>query len=164
MKLFNLLIMLVIILNIISCGTTDVFVKPGISLSRNSTITIIGPDDSSGTKGQLTHLLISRGFNIVSEKTAKTAIRYKDEIKGKNIINHEFSAEIYRIKEFNSIYACELNYRYVMDLFGPVFQNFSAKLIDLNTGEIVMTANFRGSKSINSVLKDLASQIANQVK
>lgn len=148
----------------ISCGSVNVFVKPGTTFSKQTTITIIGGDDASNTKGELEFLLLSKGFNIVSESTAKTAVRYKDRIKGSDRFNNEFNAEVYSIKELNSIYAMETNYSYYYDVFYYAYRRFSARVTDLNTGEIVLTVSFSGDRSVSSVLEDLVNQIDALVK
>lgn len=160
----QLISLILLMFFITSCGTVNVFVKPGTSFSRQTTITIIGGDDRSNTKGQLEFLLLSRNFNIVSESTAKTAIRYKDKLKGSDRYNNEFNAEVYSIKELNSIYAMETNYTYYYDVFYYAYRNFTAKVTDLNAGEIILTVNFSGSRSVSSVLEDLADQLSALVK
>ena len=146
-----------------SCGTLSVYVKPGTNFSRNTTITVLGGEDKTGTKGQIEHLLLTKGFNIVSESTAKNAVKYKDSLKGTDTINNEYIAETYSIREINSVYALELNYTYYWDAFYYAYTRFSAKATDLNTGEIVLTASFSGDRPVNSVLNELLSKIDAQV-
>lgn len=160
-KIFFLLLP---IITLAGCGTLSVYVKPGTNFNRNTTMTVIGGEDESGTKGQIEHLLLTRGFNIVSESTAKNAIKYKDSLKGTDIINNEYIAETYLIKEINSVYALELNYSYYWDVFYWAYRRFSAKVTDLNNGEIVLTAQFSGDRSVNSVIKELVNKIDAQIK
>jgi hypothetical protein len=108
--------------------------------------------------------LFEKGFNIISYSSAKKAIKYKDQIKGSDRENNEFEAEIYSIKELNSIYSLELNYTYYYDTFYYAFRTFSARVVDLNSGEIIMSANFRGDKSTKAVLRDFVNQLSLQVK
>lgn len=123
-------------------------------------MTLVGTDsDVTGTYGELNYLLSSKGFNVVSYSTAKNAIRYKNQIQGTNIVNKSIDAEVYSIKELNSIYALEIDYTYYYD-FTIMYRNFSAKVTDLNTSEIVMSANFRGNRSVQSVLKEFVNQLA----
>lgn len=127
---------------------------------QNATLTLVGTDsDVTGTYGELNYLLSSKGFNVVSYSTAKNAIRYKNQIQGTNIVNKSIDAEVYSIKELNSIYALEIDYTYYYD-FTIMYRNFSAKVTDLNTSEIVMSANFRGNRSVQSVLKEFVNQLA----
>jgi len=147
-----------------SCGTLNVHIKPGTTFTKSTTITVIGVEDNTGTKGQIEHLLLVEGFHIVSELTAKTAIKYKDKLKGSDDINTELSAEVYSIKELNSIYALEFHYTYYWEMFYWSYRRFSAKVTDLNTGEIVLTAHFSGDRSVNSVLNELVTRIDSQVK
>lgn len=157
------IILLMFLIN--SCGSVDLFVKPGTSFNKQTTITVLGSDyDGSNTKGQLEFLLLSRGFNIVSESAAKTAIRYKDKLQGSDRFNNEFSAEVYSIKSLNSIYAMQTNYTSYYDMFFYAYRNFTAKIIDLNTGEIVLTVNFSGDRAVSSVLESLANQLSALIK
>jgi len=161
----NLITLLILpILLLTSCGTMSVFVKPGTTFSKNSSITIVAKDDLSGSVGELTHLLFSKGFNVISYSTAKTAVKYKDKIQGSDIVNNEFNAEVYSIQELNSIYALEINYTYYYDVFYYAYRSFSARVTDLNTGEIIMSANFRGDKSVRAVLSDLVNKMSLQIK
>lgn len=163
-KINTILVIILTTLFFTSCGTVKVSVKPGAKFSRNATLTIAQEDDISGTVGELNHLLFEQGFNVIAYSTAKKAIKYKDEIKGSDPINNEFEAEIYSIKELNSIYALELNYTYYYDMFYYAYRSFSARVINLYTGEIIMSANFRGDKSIRAVLKDFVNQLTQQIK
>lgn len=159
----NILVIILITLIFTSCGTVKLSVKPGVKFSRNATLTIAKEDDRTGTVGELNHLLFEKGFNIISYSTAKKAVKYKDEIKGSDPVNNEFEAEIYSVKELNSIYALELNYTYYYDMFYYAYRSFSARVIDLNTGEIIMSANFRGDKSVRAVLKDFVEKLSQQI-
>lgn len=163
-KASNILVLILTTLFFTSCGTVKLSVKPGAKFSRNATLTIAAEDDKTGTVGELNHLLFEKGFNVIAYSTAKKAIKYKDEIKGSDPVNNEFEAELYSIRELNSIYALELNYTYYYDMFYYAYRSFSARVIDLNTGEIIMSANFRGDKSVRAVLKDFVNKLSQQIK
>lgn len=164
-KASTILVIILTILFFTSCGTVKLSVKPGAKFSRNATLTIAQEDDLTGTVGELNHLLFEKGFNVIAYSTAKKAIKYKDKIKGSYPVNNEFEAELYSIKELNSIYALELDYTYYYDVFfGYYYRSFSARVIDLNTGEIIMSANFRGDKSVSAVLRDFVNQLSQQIK
>lgn len=160
----NILFLLLIIAIFNACGSLQVTVKPDANFSKNATLTIAKSEDETGTVGELNHLLFSKGFNIIAYSTAKKAIKYKDEIKGENSTNNEFEAEIYSIQELNSIYALELNYSYYYDMLYWAYNSFSARVIDLNTGEIIMSAYFRGDRSVHSVLSEFVERLSQQVK
>ena len=100
----------------------------------------------------------------MSESNAKNAIKYRDSLKGTDIINNEYIAETYFVKEINSVYALELSYSYYFDMFYWSYTKFSAKVTDLNNGEIVLTAQFSGDRSVTSVLNELMDKINAQVK
>lgn len=159
----NLFYSLLILSFFSSCGAVKLSVKPGASFSRDATLTIAHEEDNSGTVGELSHLLFEKGFNLISYSTAKNAVKYKNEIKGTDPVNNAFEAEIYSIKELNSIYALELSYSF-LDETASYYKSFSARVIDLNSGEIVMSANFRGKRTVRSVLKNFAKQLADQIE
>jgi hypothetical protein len=161
---FRIFFSIVCIAVMTGCGSVNVYVKPGAVLSKKSTITVTGENDQSGTRGTLEHLLLSKGFNIVSETTAKTAVRYKDQLQGSNSYNNEFSSEVYSVKELNSVYALDTRYTYYYDMLYYAYRSFSAKVVDLNTGEVVLSVSFVGDRSVNSVLEDCVEQIAKLVK
>jgi len=109
---------------------------------------------------------LTRGFNIVSESNAKNAIKYRDSLKGTDIINNEYIAETYFVKEINSVYALELSYShyYNRTWFYWSYTRFSAKVTNLSNGEIVLTALLSGDESVSSVLNELGDKINAQVK
>ena len=149
-----------------SCGTVKLSVKPGATFSRNATLTIPTPEDhdETGTYGELNHLLLEKGFNVIPYSTAMAVVKYKDKIEGSDPVNDEFEGETERIKELNAVYVLELNYAYYYDVFYYSYTNFSARVFDLKSGEIVLTANFRGDRSVRSVLKDFTTKLAAQIK
>jgi len=48
-------------------------------------------------------------------------------------------------------------------VFYWAYRNFSAKITDLNTGEIILTAQFSGDRSVDSVLNELMKKIDKQL-
>lgn len=71
---------------------------------------------------------------------------------------HNFHSEITNTTTFNPMYVLDIDYSYYYDLFFYAYTNFSATITDLNSGEIIMTANFRGDKSVRSVLNELVQK------
>jgi|GEM_PF-5732807 len=147
-----------------SCGVVQVTTNPNTTINRNSAVTIAQEEDMSGTVGELNHLLFFKGFKVISYSTAKKAVKYKDQNKGDDWVNNETEAEIYSVTELNSIYALEMNYTYYYDVLYWAYRNFSARLVDLETGEIVMSAYFRGDRSVRSVLNELVNKMDEQVR
>jgi len=162
MKNFTMLIFILFIMT--SCGVMQVTTKPGVTLSKNASITIVQAEDQTGTVGELNHLLFAKGFNVIAYSTVKKAMKYKEANNGDNLINNTTDAELYSVQELNSIYALELDYTYYYDMLYWAYTNFSARIIDLNTGEVVLSAYFRGDRAAHSVLSELANKISDQVK
>lgn len=164
MKLITIFIVLFFLLLITSCGSAlNVYVKNGTEFNKKSSITVVGGDDKTGTKGKLEYLLLSNGFNIVSESTARTAIKHKEKLQYTNEINNKLKSETYSVKEFNSTYVLELNYTYDDD-GGWCYDTFYAKVTDVNTGEVVLTATFSGSEYVTSVLNELVDKMNQNLK
>ena len=153
-----------IVLFITSCGTMQVTTKPDVVLSKSASITIAQQEDQTGTVGELNHLLFSKGFNVIAYSTAKKAMTYKEKNTGDDMVNNETNAELHSFREINSIYALELNYTYYYDMLYWAYRNFSARVVDLETGEIVMSAYFRGDRSVRSVLNEFVNKLDEQVR
>ena len=135
-----------------------VYVNNDSTYSRKNPITIVSPQDNSGTMGELQFLLQSNGYKLMSYSAAKKAINLDTEYGDDN--THQ---EITNTTSFNSAYVLELNYNYEWEL-RYVYTTFSATITDLRSGEIIMTANFRGEKSCRSVLEDMVSQMNKVIK
>jgi hypothetical protein len=73
--------------------------------------------------------------------------------------NGSYHGEITNTTTFNSVYVMDINYSYYYDVFYWAYTSFSATITDLKTGEIIMTANFRGDKSVRSVLSELVQKM-----
>lgn len=58
----------------------------------------------------------------------------------------------------------DIDYSYYDDLFYFAYTNFSATITDLRTGEIIMTANFRGDKSCRAVLQEFVDNLNKVIK
>ena len=141
-----------------SCGSTKVYVNQDSTYSNKNPITIVAPQDESGTMGELQFLLQSNGYKLMSYSAAKKALNldteYKDDSTHKELTN---------TTSFNSAYVLELHYNYEWEL-RYVYTTFSATITDLRSGEIVMTANFRGEKSCRSVLESLVKKMNEVIK
>ncbi len=67
-------------------------------------------------------------------------------------------------QEFNSLYILDLDYHYYYDVFYYAFTRFTATITDLRSGEIIMTAHFRGDKSCKAVLKEFVKKLNSVIK
>ena len=138
-----------------SCGSMRVYVNTDTTYSRKNPITINkAVDDETGTLGELQFLLQSNGYKLMSYGAAKKALNLDSETQ-----DQTYHSEITKSTTFNSVYVLDMNYSYYFDLFYWAYTNFSATITDLATGEIIMTANFRGDKSCRAVLDELVSKM-----
>lgn len=138
-----------------SCGSMRVYTNPSSNYTRKTPITInLSHNDESGTLGELQFLLQSNGYKLMSLAAAKKSLNLDS-----NYDIHNFHSEITNTTTFNSMYVLDINYSYYYDLFYYAYTNFSATITDLSTGEIIMTANFRGDKSVRSVLNELVQKM-----
>jgi len=99
----------------------------------------------------------------VKQYTTKL-IHYKANKIGNDNYNNEYNSELYNVNQINSIYTLELNYSYYWDILFYSYTSFSARIIDLETSEILMSANFRGDKSIKSVLSEFTNKMSRQIR
>lgn len=158
------MVLFVVIFLLAGCETFMFSAKPGTRFTRQSSITVVGEDDDSGTVGELNYLLLQKGFNVISYSTAKHATKYNDRVSGSNSINSMSDAEIYAVKELNSMYALELTYTYELNtLLGAFYNSFSARVVDLETGEVIVTASSRGD-TVRSVLRNFVNQLSQHVE
>lgn len=159
-KIFTLLSILSISLLLSSCGSMRVYVNHDSTYSRKNPITINqASDDSSGTLGELQFLLQSNGYKIMSYGAAKKALNLDSQSQ-----EGSYHGEITSTVTFNSVYVMDLNYSYYYDVFYWAYTTFSATISDLQTGEIIMTANFRGDKSVRAVLNELVQKMNEVIK
>lgn len=143
-----------------SCGTMKVYVNQETTYSKKNPITINqSSDDNSGTLGELQFLLQSNGYKLMSYGAAKKALNLDTESQ-----TGTFHGEITNSTTFNSVYVLDLNYSYYYDMFYYAYTSFSATITDLKTGEIVMTAHFRGDKSCKAVLNELVTKMNSVIK
>ena len=143
-----------------SCGSMQVYVNHDAKYSKKNPITINqSSDDQSGTLGELQFLLQSNGYKLMSYGAAKKALNLDSQSQ-----SGAYHGEITNTTSFNSVYVMDLNYTYYYDMFYYAYRSFSATITDLKTGEIVMTANFRGDRGVRSVLQELVSKMNTVIK
>jgi hypothetical protein len=145
---------------LLSCGSMRVYVNQDTIYSRKNPITINqSSDDNSGTLGELQFLLQSNGYKLMSYGAAKKAFNLDSQTQ-----SGSYHGEITNTTTFNSIYVMDLNYSYYYDLLYWAYTSFSATITDLKSGEIIMTANFRGDKSVRAVLNELVKKMNAVIK
>lgn len=154
----KLIPILTLLLLLTSCGSMKVYVNNDSTYSRKNPITIVAPQDESGTVGELQFLLQSNGYKLMSYSAAKKAINLDTEY-GDNTTHKELT----NTTSFNSAYVLELNYNFHWDL-RYVYTTFSATITDLRSSEIIMTANFRGDKGCRAVLEELVKKMNAVIK
>lgn len=160
MKKMSLMLLLFPVSMLLSCGSMNVYVNQESTYSKKNPITINkATDDNSGTLGELQFQLQSNGYKLMSYGAAKKALNL-DSKSEKDSTHNELTNSI----TFNSIYVLDLNYVYYYDSFFFAYRSFSATISDLKTGEIVMTANFRGDKACRAVIRDLVTKMNEVIK
>lgn len=157
-RIISLLVCIVVIM-FSSCGTMQVYVSQDSTYSRKNPITITNSSDVSGTLGQLQFLLQSNGYRLMSLSAAKKALNL-DASYNNNDSHHELT----NTTTVNSVYVLEMDYTYYFDSFYYAYRSFSATITDLRSGEIIMTASFRGDKSVNAVLNEFVREMNKIIK
>jgi len=146
-------------------GKVAVVKKPGTSFARSSTITVVAAgNDFLGVQGQLEHLLLSRGFEVVSEAVARERVKYEDSIQS-GAGESSASASLERVTEVPSAYIMRYSYSTRPDFPNRhVFTQFSASVVDLRDGALQASVDFSqgelGSKSVQAVLREVAESLA----
>ena len=120
-------------------------------------------DDHLSIRQKLEHLLVSKGFNVLPERTARIKANMQN---GKHtIVESEKGTIPERSKEMRSIYILHFSYEYytAMSYRDYYFKTFSASLVDLKDGNVVASADFSqgsfGTKPILSVLEDFVNKL-----
>ncbi len=175
---------------IFSCGSStpvvtgpdvEVFVKPGVVFSKDASITVLRKgthstnilgnrtdEDVMGAGGIITNELIKEGFNIISASLAREAIKFHKESRGSDPENSEMSAELYMVKELNSVYSLEFEGAGNLDVIRLPkhydFTSFSAVLTDLNTGEIIASGSFVGNAPVDYVCTQFVEQLVSKLQ
>lgn len=155
----NLILLLSTLLFLSSCGSVRVFVNEEHTYSKKNPITInLSTNDKSGALGELQFLLKSNGYKLMSYGSAKKSLNLDSQYNISSTHN-----EITYTKEFNSIYLMDIDFTYHNnDVY--YYRTFTATITDLRTGEIIMTANFRGYKLCKFVLQEFVNELNKIIK
>jgi len=165
---------------LVGCGTVNVVMKPQTTFTKNSTITVVVQSaDQLGVQGKLEHLLLERGFEIVSEAVAQEKVKLQSEadsgIAAKSATTHSETAaavvgksrseqSLSKVIEVKSSYILRFRYHAYYDVFYWAFTSFNATIVNLATGEVVASVNFSGDRSVDSVLEEFANKLALSAK
>ncbi|MBU0568129.1 hypothetical protein KKC52_08800 [bacterium] len=178
MKKLVLLVLLLFVL--VSCGTVNVAIKPNTTFTKQGTITVVVEStDPIGVQGNLEHLLLEKGFEVVSQVVAEEKVKLQSEseggvlAKGKSnedqytavVVGKSLSEQaVSRIRELKSTYILRFKYHSYWDVFYWAFTTFNATVVDLRTGEVVASVNFSGDRSANSVLEEFINKLTATIK
>lgn len=159
-----LLLMLFFLFLWTSCGSVQVL-KTGGQTFKSRTITIRGIDDTSGTLGQLTYLLYERHFKILSYATVKGDVQLHETTSLRDTATVDRDAQICVSQKYQSYYILELDYAYAWNCLshGYRYNSFSARLVNMQSGKVVMSAFFRGNRSVKHVLKEFANKLDDEL-
>ena len=144
----------------ISCGSVNLKrIDKSLSFNKKTTFVVNSrKHDKTNTQKELSHLLLKKGFNVVSSESGKKAVEFKGDLNKIAKLNGTEILEIYSIKDMNSVYLIDVNYL-CDDIFYDSYQQFNVLITDLNTNKEVMYARFYGDKSTQAVLKDLVEKL-----
>lgn len=117
------------------CGSVTMTARPGFQVDRSSRIRIAAPEkDKANVKGRLEHLLLSRGFSPTSGESADLDLRIGEYVAA-------------------------------MAIYGDyLFRTFSATMTDVKTGDVVLSVNYSGDRSVDSVLAEFLEQLESKAK
>jgi hypothetical protein len=165
MKTILKFILIVTVSSIIySCSSTRVFVKPNTEFTKELSLTISDfKNDRAGIVGELQYQLVSNGYNVISESVAKHAVNMVQEGTLKKDY-FKSNTQVYRSAELKSLYVLNArgNWAY-HPLVGYEITSLNCELVDLFTGEVVMTTSFRGGKNAKNVAKDFVEKLNEQI-
>ncbi len=117
------------------------------SFNINDTVTVIcKTGDPLVLSGELEHLLVSRGYDVVSQEVAVRKAKSNIDMNYNNS-RAQGGIESYNTTELGSIYALTFSYSYVWDgIFGDVITKLYGSLIDLRTGKVVKSLKINRSR------------------
>jgi hypothetical protein len=165
-KITYLVIVLFTVFLLSSCGSARVYVKPETEFTKQMSLTLTGTDnDNAGLIGELRFALSSNGFNVVSESVAKDAINITQN-GGLNNNNFDINTQLYKSLELKSVYAFNSRYNYIISplTYRITITNYQAEMVNLFTGEVVMSISFRGHRSPRSVAEKVLKELNKKIK
>lgn len=159
-KIKSFIVVIVISLTTISCGTIKIETSPDFNFSKNTTLAIndeVKDDNFTKTYKELNDLLSSKGFNVIKYENALKSIELQGnlpvDLKANDVL------EIHSVNELKSIYSLEIRYIYYYDIFHYSYRRFTVIIKNLNSNQIVLIAKFKGDKNVKLVRKDFVEKL-----
>ena len=124
-------------------------------------------DDPLHIQQKIENILISRGFNTISERLA--TIKVNMQRRERTIIEKR-EGSLSKSGEGQYFYNLRFSYKhyYAVPYRYYIFTNFSASLVNYMDGDVVTSANFSqstfGTKSVKSVLEDFVDKLTGLVE
>lgn len=143
---------------------TAVTLAPGAQSLAGASITVIRPDqDPANVQGQLERLLLLRGFRVVSDAAGSNRVEAEAR-SSRDSTGTTTSASVGRVQRVRSDYALRYTYASRSALgTNDVFESFTATIIDLTNGALVVAADFAQGgltgKQVGTVLKEFVDQL-----
>ena len=167
--------LLFLFVSLTGCGTLNVFLKPHTTFSRDSTLTVVvESEDRLGIQGKLEHLLLNRGFEVVSQAVAKEKVSFESEsnaaamaktASGSGTVTAgvigtiKSEQSLSKVREVKSAFILRFRYHAFYDLIYWSFTSFNATIVELSSGKVVASASFSGGKSVDSVLEEFVKKL-----
>lgn len=158
-SLFHVATFSLILFSLTSCGTLEVAVDPKTSFSRENPITIVNSQKRNvASLGYLQYLLKENGYKLISYDVAEKTINIDTST------NYDKSHQtVSNGINYKSAYVLKYDFvPYKSD--DDIFEQFSATLTDLTSGEIIMSAHITGTMDIHDSLEQLVYHINSFVK
>lgn len=138
--------------------------RPEFKLVKGSTITVVSKNyDYANVQGEIEHILLEKGFNVVSEEVVKKSIEIDENYElNKSSISGKTS--IYNQTALKSVYMLTFTYSTRADIpHGRAFTNFTGRIVELISGKLVASLRFSqgdfGSTSIPMALQNMLSEL-----
>jgi len=153
-----------VVLLVAGCAPVTFASRSEDSYSRRSTVCVRAGEDPLNLAGQLEHLLLSRGFDVVSESVARERVRFAAE-SSSTASSSRAEGYLERVTEVPSVYVLNVEYRYAdFGFSGIALLSFSASLVNLSDGRLYASVEYSPqpmmAQTPSRVLPRVAEQLA----
>lgn len=155
--------LLVIAILCIGCSGVRVTTHQRASFNKNATVTVFCTSaDPLGLRNTFEHILLSRGYDVVSREIAiaKSKLNVDLDLKNNRV---KGGVESYRIQEIPSVYVLSFSYvTYygVIETMGPLY----GSIIDLRTGRVVKSLKANKHMEILMSNHDLLETLVDELE